>query len=186
MKLSNLDCKNAKPTEKTRKMADGGLYLKVAPNGSKYWRMKYRFNGKESRLSFGLYPDVSLAEAREKRRLAKKTLDEGKNPNEEKRIEKLERQVSYENNFENIAREWHKEKYHTWKPLHAERILTRLEKDVFPSLGARPIKAIKPIEILAAIRGVEDRGAHDLAHRTMQACSQIFRYGVMDVFYVSH
>ncbi|MBY0408302.1 MAG: tyrosine-type recombinase/integrase [Rickettsiales bacterium] len=179
MKLSNLDCKNAKPTEKPRKMADGGgLYLEVAPNGSKYWRMKYRFNGKESRLSFGLYPDVSLAEAREKRRLAKKTLDEGKNPNEEKRIEKLERQVSYENNFENIAREWHKEKYHTWKPLHAERILTRLEKDVFPSLGARSIKAIKPIEILAAIRGVEDRGAHDLAHRTMQTCSQIFRYGV--------
>ena len=179
MKLSNIACKNAKPSEKPRKLADGnGLYLEIAPNGSKYWRMKYSFNGKESRLSFGVYPHVSLAEAREKRRLAKKMLEEGKNPNEEKRIEKLERKISYENNFENIAREWHKEKYPTWKPGHAERILTRLEKDIFPSLGARPIKAIKPIEILAAIRGVEERGAHDLAHRTMQTCSQVFRYAV--------
>lgn len=179
MKLTDIDCKTAKPKDKAYKITDGGgLYLEVQPNGRKYWRMKYRFNGKESRLSFGVYPATPLKKAREERRIAKELLNEGKNPNEEKRIEKLERQVDYENNFENVAREWHQQKYHTWKPEHAERILTRLEKDVFPTFGKRPIKSIRPIEILSAVRGVEARGANDLAHRTMQTCSQIFRYAV--------
>ncbi len=179
MKLTDKACKNAKPASKTQKLADGGgMYLEITSSGGKYWRMKYRFNGKEGRLALGVYPTVSLAEAREKRRLAKLQLAEGKNPGEERKLAKLERQVAYENNFENIAREWHKQKYHTWKPNHAARILKRLEADIFPVIGSRPIKAIAAPEILAALRKVEARGAHDLAHRMMQTCSQIFRYAV--------
>lgn len=179
MKLTALTVKNAKPKNKLYRLFDGGgLYLEVTPSGGTYWRMKYRFNGKECRLSVGIYPDMSLQDAREKRRLAKIMLDEGKNPNEEKKLAKLERQMDYEDNFENIAREWHKQKYHTWKPIHADRILKRLEADIFPKIGSRPIKAIKAPEILAAIKKIEARGSHDLAHRAMQTCGQIFRYAV--------
>ena len=179
MKLTDTGCKKAKPTDKTRKLADGGgLYLEISPTGSKYWRMKYRFNRKESRLAFGVYPDVTLQEAREKRRAAKKMLDTGLDPNEQKKLGKLERRVNYENNFENVAREWHEQKYHTWKPIHAQRIIRRLENDIFPTVGSRPIKDIKPAEILSAIKNVEARGVHDLAHRIMQTCSQIFKYAV--------
>ena len=122
MKLTNIACKNALPAEKARKLSDGGgLYLEVMPNGAKYWRMKYRFLGKEKRLAIGVYPAVSLIEARDECRIAKKLLAEGKDPSEEKKLSKLERQTRYENNFENIAREWHTHKIHTWKLAHAER-----------------------------------------------------------------
>jgi integrase len=179
MKLTDTACKKANPSDKARKLADGGgLYLEVSPSGSKYWRMKYRFNGKESRLAFGVYPDTSLQEAREKRRLAKKMLDNGQDPNEQKKLDKLERKVNYENNFENVTREWHAHKIHTWKPIHAARILRRLELDIFPSIGRRPIKDIKPAELLAAIRQIEARGVNDLAHRIMQTCGQVFKYAV--------
>ncbi len=179
MKLSETVCKKAKPTNKTQKLADGeGLYLEISPSGGKYWRMKYRFHGKEKRLAFGTYPNISLAEAREKRRLAKKELDAGRDPSEIKKLTKIENQKDYDNSFENIAREWHKQKIHTWKPKHAENILRRMEVDIFPHLGNRPIKAITPQEILAAVKKVEARGARDLAHRLMQTSGQVFRYGV--------
>ena len=169
----------AKPKEKLYRLFDGGgLYLEVTPSGGLYWRMKYRFNNKEKRMAFGVYPIISLQEAREKRRLAKKMLDAGQDPNEQKKLDRLERQVSYENNFENVAREWHQQQIHTWKPVHAERILKRLEADVFPKVGARPIKALTAPELLAAFKAVEARGSRDLAHRIMQTTSQVFRYAV--------
>ena len=179
MKLTATTIKNAKPKEKLYRLFDGeGLYLEITPSGGTYWRMKYRFNGKENRLAFGTYPNISLAEAREKRRIAKKELDAGRNPSEVKKLAKLETQKEYENNFENITREWHSQKKHTWNPKHAENILKCMEVDIFPHIGKRPIKDISPQEILAAVKKVEDRGARDLAHRLMQTSGQVFRYGV--------
>ena len=179
MKLSDTACKKAKADDKPIKLADGdGMFLHVMPNGNKYWRMKYRFMGKEKLLALGVYPETSLLEAREKRRLAKKQLEAGNDPSEQKKLAKLERQTEYENSFENIAREWHKQKIHTWKPEHAENILKRLEADIFPSIGSRPIKAVTPPEILNATKKVEARGSRDLAHRLLQTCSQVFRYAV--------
>lgn len=179
MKLTIVAVKNAKTKEKLYRLFDGGgLYLEVNPQGGKYWRFKYRFNNKERRMGFGVFPTIGLAEAREKRMEAKKKLDKGLDPAEVRKLAKLERQVDYENNFQNIAREWHEQRRHTWKPIHAERIIKRLEADVFPTIGNRPIKVVRPPELLVAIRKIEERGNNDLAHRVMQTCSQVFRYAV--------
>jgi len=179
MPLTNTECKNAKTDTKPIKLSDGGgMFLFVMPNGNKYWRLKYRFMGKENLLALGVYPRMSLAEAREKRDKAKKELDAGHNPSEVKKLAKIENQKEYENNFENITREWHKQKIHTWKPKHAENILKRMEADIFPHIGKRPMKIITPQEILAAVKKVEARGARDLAHRLMQTSGQVFRYAV--------
>lgn len=179
MKLTNIACKNAKPREKAYKMADGaGMYLEVAPNGSKYWRMKYKFMGKENRLSFGVYPDVSLLEAREKRDIAKKQLREDKDPVQVRKEAKLERKINYENNFEAVAREWHTKKNHSWQPKHAATIMTRLETYIFRKIGSRPIKLVTPPKLLEAIRPIEKQGKHEMAHRMLQTCGQILRYAV--------
>lgn len=128
MKLTNTQCKNAKADEKPLKLSDGGgMFLHVMLNGSKYWRLKYRFLGKEKLLALGVYPQITLAEARAKREEAKRLISEGYDPNEKKKLVKLEREVAYENNFETIAREWHKHRSHAWQPRHAERILGRLD-----------------------------------------------------------
>ena len=179
MKLTHAQCKNAKATDKPLKLADGGgMFLLVMENGNKYWRLKYRFLGKEKLLALGVYPRMSIAEARQARDDAKKELDAGRDPSEVKKLAKLEMQSEYENNFENVAREWHSQRKHTWKEKHAENILKRMEADLFPHIGKRPIKAIAPYEILAAVKKVEERGSRDLAHRMMQMCGQVFRYGV--------
>lgn len=180
MKLTNIQCKNAKYSSdgKGNKLSDGGgLFLHIQEKG-KYWRMNYRFLGKQKTLALGVYPRMSLAEAREGRETAKKLLDAGKDPMETKKLDRLELQTNYENNFENLAREWHAHKIHTWKPVHAERILSRLERDIFPKIGARPICDVTAPELLDAVRRVEARGNYDLAHRVMQTCGQVFRYAV--------
>lgn len=179
MTLTNTQCKNSKADTKPIKLSDGGgMFLLVQPNGNKYWRLKYRFMGKEKLLALGVYPRMSLAEAREKREEAKKELDAGRDPAEVKKLAKIETQKDYENNFENVTREWHKQKIHTWNPKHAENILKRMEVNIFPHIGNRPIKAITPQEILVAVKKVETRGARDLAHRLMQTSGQVFRYAV--------
>lgn len=179
MPLTNIACKNAKPSPKARKLADGGgLYLEVLPSGGKYWRMKYRFNGKEKRLAFGVYPDVTLDEAREERNKAKKILVEGKDPSDLKKQDKLIAKVSYENTFENVAREWHEGQKALWVPSHATRIIHRLEKDVFSKIGTRPISDITAPELLSVVRQIENRGAGDLAKRILQNCGQVFRYAI--------
>ena len=179
MPLTNIACKNAKPLPKARKLADsGGLYLEVLPSGGKYWRMKYRFHGKEKRLAFGVYPDVTLDDAREQRSRAKKILTEGKDPADVKKQDRLISKANYENSFEHVAREWHEGKKALWVPSHATRIMRRLEKDVFPKIGSRPVSDITAPELLAVIRQIENRDANDLAKRVLQNCGQVFRYAV--------
>ena len=176
--LSDPTCKNAKPKDKNYRLADEkGLYLEVRPNGSKYLRMKYRYGGKEKLLALGVYPETSLKEARAKRDEARKQLEQGIDPGENRKAMKAAQTADGET-FEVIAREWFLKFQPTWAASHADKIITRLEKDVFPWLGVKPIAAINAPEILAVIRRIEGRGALDTAHRALQNCGQVFRYAV--------
>lgn len=182
MKLTDISCKYAKPSEKSRKLSDGaGLYLEVMPNGSKYWRLKYRFAGKEKRLALGVYgdyPKISLKEAREKRDKARKLVQEGIDPSQAKKDLKHQQYIDTENTLRNIACEWHQNQKLSWSEKHSETILRRLEVNIFPALGGKPIHTIKAQELLATLRVIESRDALDIAHRTLQTCSQIFRYAI--------
>jgi integrase len=179
MKLNDMAVRKAKPEAKPYKMADGGgMYLEVMPNGSKYWRLKYRFGGKEKRLALGVYPDVPLTLARERREKARKLLAEEIDPGEVKQQSKRANRENAENSFEAVAREWFTKHRHTWAASHADKIINRLENDVFPWIGSKPIADIKPPELLAVIRRTESRGALDTAHRVKQNCGQVFRYAV--------
>jgi hypothetical protein len=180
MPLTILQVKNAKPKEKPYKLADeDGLYLLVNPNGSKLWKLKYRFSGVEKKLSFGAFPDVSIATALDLRNEARthlaNTIDPGVLRNSIKRSKKL----ATENSFEAIAREWHAKFTPKWTMVHAERILIRLEQDMFPRIGKRAIIDVTAPEILSALRRVENRGAIETAHRISQICGQVFRYAIV-------
>ena len=177
MPLTDTAIRSAKPKDKTFKLFDGGgLYLEVNPSGGKWWRWKYRFAGKEKRLSFGVYPDVSLKFAREKRDAARQQFAAGTDPAEARKAERLA-QAGAES-FEAIAREWHAKFSPGWVASHGDRILRRLEKDLFPWLGKRPIAEVKAPELLAVLRRIESRGAQETAHRAKQNCGQVFRYAV--------
>jgi integrase len=177
--LSDAKVRNAKARAKRYKISDGdGLFLFVMPNGSKYWRLKYYFNGKEKLLALGVYPDVSLTEARERRTQARRTLAAGTDPGEAKKATKRSVTQARENTFEVIAREWHQKRAVKWTPKYAQKTLRRLELYLFPSLGACPIAAISTQEMLSVIRTIEARGA-DIAHRLLQICNQIFSYAVI-------
>lgn len=179
MPLTDIKCKTVKPSEKPVKLADGnGLYLEIMPNGSKYWRMKYRFLGKEKRLALGVYPEVTLGEAREKREQARKLLASGTDPSAHKKEQKHLATLNAENTFEPLAREWHAKNKAKWKEKHGQDILTRLEKDIFPEIGNLPVRNITAPRLLAAIRKMEERGAHELARRARGTCEQIFAYGI--------
>jgi integrase len=179
MKLNDMAVRKAKPEAKSYKMADGGgMYLEVMPTGSKYWRFKYRFGGKEKRLAFGVYPDVTLSLARSRRDDARKLLANEVDPGVVKQQSKRASKENAANSFEAIAREWFAKFAIEWAPSHADKIILRLENDVFPWMGSRPISEIKPMELLAVIRRTESRGALDTAHRIKQNCGQIFRYAV--------
>lgn len=189
MPLTELEVKNAKggvksdgkTTDKPYRLADGGgMYLEVYPNGSKYWRLKYRHLGKEKRLALGVYPDVGLKAARSKRDDARKLLsgDNKVDPSEAKKAEKRAKLLAAKNSFEAVAREWYSKQVNAWVKTHAADVLRRLEINAFPYVGLRPISAITPPELLAMARKIEARGAYDLAHRVMQVCGQVFRYGV--------
>jgi len=171
--------RSAKPTDKPQKLrSGGGLYLLLNPNGSRWWRFKYRFAGKEKLLSLGTYPDTSLADARDKRDAARKLLAAGIDPGEQRKAERVAGTERAANSFEVIAREWIAKRSPGWVDSHTSRIVLRLENDVFPWLGARPIAEITPAELLACVRRVESRGAVESAHRVLQNCGQIFRYAV--------
>jgi len=179
MSLTDIVCKTAKPEEKSRKLSDGaGLYLEVMPNGSKYWRLKYRYSGKEKRLAFGVYPEVSLKEAREKRDEARKTLADGQDPSQLKKQKKLTQYISSNNSFEIIAREWHTDRKSAWTERHATYVLRRLEADIFPILGFKAVQDITAPELLAALKKIESRGAVDIAKRALQTTGQVFRYAI--------
>jgi hypothetical protein len=141
MPLNDAVCKNAKPQAKPQKLSDAhGLYLEISPAGGKYWRLKYRHMGKEKRLALGVYPDVSLLKAREKREEARKRLAEGIDPSHTKKETKRVSLLNAENTFEVIAREWHEVFLERWTERHAKNILQRLSLDIFPRIGQRPVK----------------------------------------------
>jgi len=179
MTLTDVTIRKAKPSDKTQRLFDGsGMYLELSPSGGKWWRLKYRFGGKEKRLSLGTYPDTSLADAREKRDAARKLLAAGVDPSEQRKAAKAAGEERAANSFEVIAREWHAKQSATWVDLHASRIMLRLENDVFPWLGNRPIADIPAKEFLATVNRVADRGAVESAHRVLQYCSQVLRYAI--------
>jgi len=179
MPLTNTQCSKAPIEAKPYKLSDGGgLILLVHPNGSKYWRLRYYWFEKEKMLSLGVYPRVSLAEARQKREEAKKLLDKNIDPSTAKKQAKRQAKLNAENTFEVIAREWHSKKTEAWKPRTGEKILSYLRNDVFPHIGSRPIAEIDPPELLDVLRKIEERKAYYAANRMKQVCGQIFRYGV--------
>ena len=175
MPLTDLSIRKLNPGPKFQRFFDGGgLYLEVSPAGGKHWRLKYRFGGKEKRLTFGPYPIVSLKEARIKRDDARKMLANGIDPGMAKQAEK----VAAAGTFEAISREWLAKYSASWTAGHAERIQRRLERDVFPWLGHRPINQITPPELLSVLRRVEERGIIETAHRALANSGQIFRYAI--------
>lgn len=179
MKLSDTACRNAKPSAKSWKLSDGdGMYLEIMPNGSKYWRLKYRFAGKEKRLALGVYPETSLAAARDRRAEARKLIAAGKDPSEVKKEGKRAILLNAENTFEAIALEWHQQNVHTWSKQHGEAVLKRLEADIFKKLGSRPVKDINAPEMLSALRVIEKRGALDLTQTVAQYCRRIYAYAI--------
>ncbi|EKT0593271.1 tyrosine-type recombinase/integrase [Morganella morganii] len=180
MALTDIKIKTAKPLEKPYKLSDsGGLYLLVNRNGSKYWRLKYRFAGKEKMLSIGVYPQVTLAEARNHRDEAKKLLAQNKDPSEEKQLAKLEKYLSSESTFEAVAREWHTSKADHWSLRYRDEIIDTFEKDIFPYIGKRPIADIKPLELLETLRKMEKRGALEKMRKVRQRCGEVFRYAII-------
>ena len=179
MPLTDAAVRNAKSTDKPFKLADErGLFLLVTPGGGKWWRLKYRFEGKEKLLSLGVYPDVGLKDARTRRDEARKLLADGVDPGEHRKAQKSAREDRAANSFEVIAREWYAKHAPNWVSTHGDRIIRRLERDIFPWIGGRPIADIPASELLAVVQRIEKRGALETAHRALQNCGQIFRYAV--------
>lgn len=173
-KLTEVAIRNAKPKDRPYKLFDGGgLYLEVAPSGGKLWRLKFRFGGREKRLALGAWPTVSLKTARQKAAEAKGRLADGIDPGEHRKLTKKDA-----DSFEAVAREWFAKFSRDWAPTHAEKIIRRLERDVFPWIGARPVGQITAPELLAVLRRIEARGRLETAHRAHQNCGQVFRYAV--------
>ncbi len=195
MPLTDTAIRNAKPGAKPIKLFDErGLFLLVTPSGGKWWRFKYRFEGKEKLLSLGVYPDVPLASqtkkneetgkpqktkgARELRDEARELLAQGIDPGANRKAQKSAKADRAANSFEVIAREWFAKYAPNWVESHANRIIRRFEADVFPWIGDRPIADVTAPELLATVRRIEDRGALETAHRVLSNCGQVFRYAV--------
>jgi len=177
--LTDTAIRNAKPGDKPSKLFDErGLFLLVTPTGGKWWRLKYRFAGKSKLLSLGVYPTVGLKEARIKREDAKRLLANGIDPSEYRKQTTRAQIEQKTNDFKAVAVEWFTKFSTQWTKSHGEIIMRRLERDVFPWLGDRPINDIKAPELLTVLRRIENRGAIETAHRAMQNCGQIFRYAV--------
>jgi integrase len=179
MPLTDIEVRHAKPREKPYKLSDErGMYLEVTPTGAKYWRMKFRHAGKEKRLALGVYPEVGLKDAREKRDAARKLLADGIDPAAAKKARKAAAVAEATSSFEAVAREWFAKFAPGWAPTHSDKIIRRLERDIFPWLGNRPIAEISAPDLLAVLRRIESRGAIETAHRAHQNCGQILRYAI--------
>lgn len=178
MPLTDTKAKQAKPKEKVYRLADEkGLYLEIHPNGSKYWRHKYRFNKKEKRLAYGVYPEVTLKEARNKRDTSRKLLENEIDPSVAKQTRRAATEDAAANSFEVVAREWYAKQLSTWAPTTAKKRLALLENDLFPWIGKRPISEITAAELLSTLQRIEKRGANETAHNGRQLSNQVFRYG---------
>jgi integrase len=177
--LTDIQPRTAKPKEKPFKLTDGGgLYLLVNPDGAKYWRMDYRHGGTRRTLAFGKYPEVSLAEAREKRLAARKLIDIDIDPSKDKKDKDRIKNEATANTFEKLAREWHSNKLTTWHPSTAKDTIRRLEIDIFPQIGSLPIASITPQQMIVALRKIESRGAQEVAHRVKATCARVFSYAI--------
>ncbi|WP_192458773.1 tyrosine-type recombinase/integrase [Musicola keenii] len=180
MPLNARQIETAKPQDKEYKLTDGaGLYLLIKPNGAKYWRLKYRVAGKEKKLSIGVYPDISLAEARLKREEARKIVASGGDPSEQKQVERQAKKINIDNTFKAIALEWHEYKRPNWSKGYAEDLMEAFENDIFPDIGKRPVAEVKPLEMLTTLRKLEKRGVLDKLRKIRQACNQVFRYAIV-------
>jgi integrase len=179
MPMSDAKVRALKPQTSPYKVSDGdGLYVLVKPNGSRLWNLAYRFNGKQKTLAFGKYPAVSLLDARHARDVAKRLLTTGTDPSAHRQDEKRKRSLEASSNFEAVANEWFENNKAGWVETYTSRLRSRLDEDILPLLGQRPIAAITPLEVLQAVRKIEKRGAIEMAKRVMQMVSAIFRYGV--------
>ncbi|MDX1251108.1 MAG: integrase arm-type DNA-binding domain-containing protein [Gammaproteobacteria bacterium] len=195
MALTDTAIRNAKPGVKPAKLFDGrGLFLIVTPAGGKWWRFRYKFDGKEKLLSLGVYPDVPLASqtkkdeetgkaqkikgARELRDEARELLAQGIDPGENRKAQKAAKQDRAANSFEVVAREWYAKNAPNWVEHHGDRIIRRFERDIFPWMGGTPIADVTAPELLAVVRRIESRGALETAHRALGNCGQVFRYAV--------
>lgn len=179
MPLSATQVEKARPQEKDYKLSEGnGLYLLVKTSGAKYWRLKYRFTGKERLLAIGVYPKISLKDAKLKRNEALRLLAQGIDPSAEKQARKLADNQAAANSFEVIAREWLAVKMYDKSESHRDRTCSALEKDLFPYIGRKPIAELTPLDLLSTLRRIERRGAIETAHRAKQTAGQVIRYAI--------
>ncbi|MFP2466551.1 tyrosine-type recombinase/integrase [Pseudescherichia vulneris] len=179
MPLNDMQIRRAKPEAKAYTLGDGqGLSLLIEPNGSKSWRFRYRFAGKPKMISLGVYPTITLADARSRRDDARKLVAEGKNPNEVRKEQKIALQTESESAFEKIATEWHQMKSTKWSEGYASDIMEAFQNDIFPHVGERPVGEIKPLELLNVLRKIEKRGALEKMRKVRQRCSEVFRYAI--------
>lgn len=179
MPLNDMQIRRAKPEAKAYTLGDGqGLSLLIEPNGSKSWRFRYRFAGKPKMISLGVYPTITLADARSRRDDARKLVAEGKNPSEVRKEQKIALQTESESAFEKIATEWHQMKSAKWSVGYASDIMEAFQNDIFPYVGTRPVGEIKPLELLNVLRKIEKRGALEKMRKVRQRCSEVFRYAI--------
>lgn len=185
MALNVGDVKKKYAIDKPLKLSDArGLFLLIQPikplqqTNSKYWRFAYRFNGKQKTLALGVFPNISLAEARQLCEDARRLLKEGIDPSQNRKAIKSSKATQNANSFEVVAREWHTNKLSAWASSHSDKVIRRLERDIFPFLGSRPIATVTPVDLLETVRRIEERGAVESARRTLLHCSQVFRYAV--------
>ena len=179
MALTSLAVKQAQPAGKTKRLYDErGLYLELSPAGGKWWRLKYRFASKEKRLSLGVYPDISLKEARAARDEARRLIAQGVDPSARRKEIRRQRVVDAENSFEVVAREWFQKQAPIWSDIHQKNVISKLEKNIFPYLGHDTVAAVSAPNLLRVLRKIEERGAIETAHRTLSICGQVFRYAI--------
>ena len=179
MPLTDIAIKSAKPAMKAYKLSDGGgLYIEISPKGGKWWRYKYRFNGKENRISLGTYPDVGLKEARERHAKERKKLADGINPSESRKTEKSNIKLSSDNSFEVVAREWWQAHMKNKASSHKDKVIRRFELYLFPYIGSKPITDITAPQILQVVKRIESLNILETAHRALQTAGQVFRYAV--------
>lgn len=180
MKLTVKQIDSSKPKEKDYKLSDGGgLYLLVKTNGGKYWRLKYRIDGKEKLLAIGIYPTVTLADARRKRDDAKRLLADGIDPNQQRKEQKQASKIDSVNTFKNIALEWYEGRKDRWSVGYRDDMMDAFEKDVFPYIGNRPIAEIKPMELLEVLSIMEKRGATEKLKKVRQRCGEVWKYAII-------
>lgn len=176
MKLTDAKLRNL--SEPGKHFDGGGLYLELTPAGGRYWRMKYRHAGKEKRLAFGVYPAVSLKEARDQATAARKLIQSGEDPGAMRKAEKAKAAHEAVNTLKAVTEDWMKHQASRWEPSTLERIRAAFEADIFPPLGSRPLASIKPGELMAAVKKIETRGAGEMAARVLQRVKAVYRWAV--------